>query len=168
MVGPGTGIAPFRAFLQEREFLKSSEKSWLFFETLTKELIFLQARIDGFPKQRNSSKLSTAWSRDQKNKIYVQDVMAQEGKEIWSWLNEGAYFYVCGDAKYMAKDVDSCLHEIIGEHGKMNSESYIKEMKKKTLSKRCLLTFPRRSLEKILIRPKTWLEGFLLASKIKD
>ena len=83
-----------------------------------------------FKKKEILTKLSTAWSRDQENKIYVQDVMAQEGKEIWNWLNEGAHFYVCGDAKYMAKDVDSCLHKIIDEHGKINSESYIKEMKK--------------------------------------
>ena len=83
-----------------------------------------------FKKKGILTKLSTAWSRDQENKIYVQDVMDQEGNEIWNWLNKGAYFYVCGDAKYMAKDVDNCLHKIIDKHGKVNSESYIKAMKK--------------------------------------
>ena len=114
------------------------------------------------------SKLSTAWSRDQKNKIYVQDVMAQEGKEIWSWLNEGAYFYVCGDAKYMAKD-DSCLHEIIGEHGKMNSESYIKEMKKENAIKEMSTNIPTKVAgENIDQDQKHGLKDSLLASKIKD
>ena len=131
MVGPGTGIAPFRAFLQEREFLKPFGKNWLFFGNPHEGTDFLyKQELMAFKNKGILSKLSTAWSRDQENKIYVQDVMAQEGKEIWNWLNEGAYFYVCGDAKYMAKDVDSCLHKIIDEHGKINSESYIKEMKK--------------------------------------
>ena len=131
MVGPGTGIAPFRAFLQEREFLKPFGKNWLFFGNPHEGTDFLyKQELMAFKNKGILSKISTAWSRDQENKIYVQDVMAQEGKEIWNWLNEGAYFYVCGDAKYMAKDVDSCLHKIIDEHGKINSESYIKEMKK--------------------------------------
>ena len=131
MVGPGTGIAPFRAFLQEREFVKSSGKNWLFFGNPHEGTDFLyEQELMTFKKKEILTKLSTAWSRDQENKIYVQDVMAQEGKEIWNWLNEGAYFYVCGDAKYMAKDVDNCLHKIINEHGKVDSESYIKAMKK--------------------------------------
>ena len=131
MVGPGTGIAPFRAFLQEREFVKSSGKNWLFFGNPHEGTDFLyEQELMTFKKKEILTKLSTAWSRDQENKIYVQDVMAQEGKEIWNWLNEGAYFYVCGDAKYMAKDVDNCLHKIINEHGEVDSGSYIKAMKK--------------------------------------
>ena len=131
MVGPGTGIAPFRAFLQERHFEKSLGKNWLFFGNPHEETDFLyEDELLKFKEKGILTNLSTAWSRDHSEKIYVQDLMAKQGEEIWKWLEGGAYFYVCGDAKYMAKDVDDTLHEIINNFGSTTGEEYIKAMKK--------------------------------------
>ena len=131
MVGPGTGIAPFRAFLQERHFEKSLGKNWLFFGNPHEETDFLyEDELLKFKEEGILTNLSTAWSRDHSEKIYVQDLMAKQGEEIWKWLEGGAYFYVCGDAKFMAKDVDDTLHEIINNFGSTTGEEYIKAMKK--------------------------------------
>lgn len=123
MVGPGTGIAPFRAFLEERGVTKAKGKNWLFFGDQHEATDFLYQ--DEFEKMQRSgllTKLSTAFSRDQEEKIYVQHRMLEEGAELYAWLEEGAYFFVCGDAKRMAGDVDKALHTLIAEHGKMSDK----------------------------------------------
>jgi sulfite reductase (NADPH) flavoprotein alpha-component len=118
MVGPGTGIAPFRAFLQHRQKHGHVGKNWLFFGDQHAQSDFLYG--DEFAAaQKNGSlhRLSTAFSRDQAEKIYVQHRMQEEGAELWRWLENGAYFYVCGDAKRMAKDVHAALLGIVAKHG---------------------------------------------------
>lgn len=133
MVGPGTGIAPFRAFLEERCALGSPGKNWLFFgdqhrahDFLYEEQI-LEWQRDGF-----LTRLDLAFSRDQAEKLYVQHRMAEAGAELWDWLESGAHFYVCGDAKRMAKDVDGALHEVIRQHGGRSAEQaadYVQALK---------------------------------------
>ena len=118
MVGPGTGIAPFRAFLQHRAKHDHSGRNWLFFGDQHAKTDFLYS--DEFAAAQKSGhlhKLSTAFSRDQADKIYVQHRMEEEGAELWRWLEKGAYFYVCGDAKRMAKDVHASLLKIVSQHG---------------------------------------------------
>ena len=118
MVGPGTGIAPFRAFLQHRKHHAHPGKNWLLFGDQRASSDFLYG--DEFSEAQKSGhlhKLSTAFSRDQAEKIYVQHRMLQEGAELWRWLDRGAYFYVCGDAKRMAKDVHATLLQIVATHG---------------------------------------------------
>jgi sulfite reductase (NADPH) flavoprotein alpha-component len=118
MVGPGTGIAPFRAFLQHRAKHGHSGRNWLFFGDQHAKTDFLYS--DEFAASQKSGhlhKLSTAFSRDQADKIYVQHRMEEEGAELWRWLEKGAYFYVCGDAKRMAKDVHASLLKIVSQHG---------------------------------------------------
>lgn len=134
MVGPGTGIAPFRAFLEEREVTKAPGKNWLFFGDQKRTTDFLyHDQIIGWVQTGHLTRLDTAFSRDQEEKIYVQTRMMQAASELWQWLEEGAYFYVCGDAKRMAKDVDQALHEIIQTAGGKTAEeaaAYVNEMKK--------------------------------------
>jgi sulfite reductase (NADPH) flavoprotein alpha-component len=134
MVGPGTGIAPFRSFLQDRAARATKGKNWLFFGDQHRESDFLyEDELTEYLQQGVLTELSTAWSRDQEYKIYVQDRMRERGADLWQWLQSGAYFYVCGDAKRMAKDVDAALHEIIATHGKMTPEAaaeYVKQLKK--------------------------------------
>lgn len=134
MVGPGTGIAPFRAFLEEREVTKAPGKNWLFFGDQKRTTDFLyHDQIIGWVQSGHLTRLDTAFSRDQEEKIYVQTRMMQAASELWQWLEEGAYFYVCGDAKRMAKDVDQALHEIIQTAGGKTAEeavAYVAEMKK--------------------------------------
>lgn len=134
MVGPGTGIAPFIAFLQERAAMKTPGPNWLFFGDQRRESDFLYEReLASFQQQGVLSRLDTAFSRDQAEKIYVQNRMLDNGAELWNWLNAGAHFYVCGDAKRMAKDVDNALFEIVKTHGTMTEQSakeYLAEMKK--------------------------------------
>jgi sulfite reductase (NADPH) flavoprotein alpha-component len=114
MVGPGTGIAPFRAFLEERQATAARGRNWLFFGDQKRSTDFLyRDELETMFKGGVLTKLDLAFSRDQAEKIYVQHRMAEHAKELWSWLEEGAHFYVCGDAKRMAKDVDQALHELI-------------------------------------------------------
>jgi len=123
MVGPGTGIAPFRAFLEQREIDRSKGKNWLFFGDQHESTDFLYG--DEFHAWQASgllTRLDTAFSRDQKEKIYVQDRMREHAADLWQWLQDGAYFYVCGDAKRMAKDVHQTLIDIAVEHGGMALE----------------------------------------------
>ncbi len=132
MVGPGTGIAPFRAFLQERAATNATGKNWLFFgdQREASDFLFRHELIE-YSNCGLLTRLDTAFSRDQSEKIYVQHRMTQNGMEMWQWLQSGAHFYVCGDARRMAKDVDSALQEIVAEHGKMNAEdakSYVAQM----------------------------------------
>lgn len=134
MVGPGTGIAPFRAFLEEREATAAPGKNWLFFGDQKRDTDFLyHDQITEWLKKGTLTRLDTAFSRDQQEKIYVQTRMLEAASELWHWLEQGAYFYVCGDAKRMAKDVDTALHEIIQTvGGKTAAEAvaYIAQMKK--------------------------------------
>ena len=118
MVGPGTGIAPFRAFLQHRAKHGHSGRNWLFFGDQHAKTDFLYSEeFAAAQKSGHLHKLSTAFSRDQADKIYVQHRMEEEGGELWRWLEKGAYFYVCGDAKRMAKDVHASLLKIVSQHG---------------------------------------------------
>ncbi len=134
MVGPGTGIAPFRAFLEERRELGHRGKNWLFFGDQKRETDFLfQNEIEDFLAQGHLKRLDLAFSRDQAEKIYVQHKMLENGAELWRWLEDGGHFYVCGDASRMAKDVDSALHRIVEQHGQMSDDAardYIGAMSK--------------------------------------
>lgn len=118
MVGPGTGIAPFRAFMQEREAQDAEGKNWLFFgnPNFTQDFLY-QTEWQAYKKSGLLSKISLAFSRDQEQKIYVQHRLLENGAEVYQWLEEGAHFYVCGDANHMAKDVENALLEIIQQHG---------------------------------------------------
>jgi len=119
MVGPGTGIAPFRAFLWHRHAGKATGKAWLFFGHQHEATDFYyRDELTAFQQGGAAlTRLSTAWSRDGTQKVYVQDRMRESGAELWSWLEAGAHFYVCGDAKRMAKDVESALTDIAASHG---------------------------------------------------
>lgn len=118
MCGPGTGIAPFRAFLEERRERGAAGRNWLFFGDQHEATDFLyRPQIEGFVADGTLDRLSLAWSRDGKRKVYVQDRMREAGAELFEWLEAGAYFYVCGDASRMAGDVDAALRQIIAEHG---------------------------------------------------
>lgn len=134
MVGPGTGIAPFRAFLEERKATAAKGKNWLFFGNPHSATDYLYGdELDGFVKDGTLGRLDLAWSRDQKEKVYVQNLMLENGAEMWKWFQEGAAFYVCGDASRMAKDVDAALLSIAKEHGKLSDEeavAYIAQLKK--------------------------------------
>jgi sulfite reductase (NADPH) flavoprotein alpha-component len=134
MVGPGTGIAPFRAFLQDRAATGSSGRNWLFFGHQRMATDFFYANeLNAMKKAGQLERLTLAWSRDGNEKIYVQDRMRETGAELWKWIEQGAHFYICGDAKRMAKDVDRALVDIAIEHGKMASDaaiSFISDLKK--------------------------------------
>jgi sulfite reductase (NADPH) flavoprotein alpha-component len=126
MVGPGTGIAPFRAFLQERAATKAPGRNWLFFghQRMASDF-FYQEELNAMKTRGQLERLTLAWSRDGKDKIYVQDRMRETGAELWAWFQQGAHFYICGDAKRMAKDVERALVDIAIEHGKLNSEAAV-------------------------------------------
>ncbi|TRW91350.1 assimilatory sulfite reductase (NADPH) flavoprotein subunit [Candidatus Methylobacter oryzae] len=132
MVGPGTGIAPFRAFVEEREAVGAPGKNWLFFGEQHFETDFLyQAEWLRYLKNGVLARMNVAFSRDQERKIYVQHLMGEHGKELYAWLQDGAYFYVCGDAKQMAHDVHSALVKIVAaEIGADNAEGYVAELQK--------------------------------------
>jgi len=134
MVGPGTGVAPFRAFVQDRFAAKASGRNWLFFGDQKKATDFLyEDEWSEWLEKKQLHRLDLAWSRDQITKIYVQDRMRENAAELWEWIKNGAYFYVCGDAKRMAKDVDQALLMIVADKGGMTLEQatdYIKQMKK--------------------------------------
>ncbi|WP_198019001.1 sulfite reductase subunit alpha [Azorhizobium doebereinerae] len=118
MVGPGTGIAPFRAFLQERRARSETGPSWLFFgHRRAAEDYFYEDELRAFRAQGTLTRLSLAWSRDGARKTYVQDLMRENGEELWEWLFDGAHLYVCGDAQRMAADVEQAIIDIIVEQG---------------------------------------------------
>lgn len=134
MVGPGTGIAPFRAFMQEREAQDASGKNWLFFGNphFTQDFLY-QVEWQRYVKSGLLSKISLAFSRDQANKIYVQDRLREAGQELYQWLEAGAHFYVCGDANQMAKDVQEALLDVISDHGhksREEAEEYLSELRR--------------------------------------
>lgn len=120
MIGPGTGIAPFRAFLEERAARGARGRSWLFFGDQRRATDYLyENEIEGFRARGVLTRLDLAFSRDQLRKIYVQDRMRENAAELWAWLGEGAHVYVCGDAKRMARDVHRALIDIAAEQGRM-------------------------------------------------
>ncbi len=122
MIGPGTGIAPFRAFLHHRRKHGFTGRTWLFFGERHAQCDFLyRPEFESFVAGHELSRIDTAFSRDQTQKIYVQHRMLEAGKEIWSWLQDGAVIYVCGDATHMAKDVDAALQAIIAKHGRRSA-----------------------------------------------
>ncbi len=123
MIGPGTGVAPFRGFLHERRAQADTGRNWLFFgEQHAETDFYYRDELEGMQKSGLLSRLDVAFSRDQAGKIYVQDRMREHGAQLWAWLEEGAHFYVCGDASRMAKDVDAALREVIAKHGGMSDD----------------------------------------------
>ena len=134
MVGPGTGIAPFRAFMQERDAQDAEGKNWLFFGNphFTQDFLY-QVEWQGYVKDGLLDKITLAFSRDQEEKVYVQHRLLENGKEVYEWLEQGAHFYVCGDAMHMAKDVENALITIVQEHGgksEADAKAYIVELRK--------------------------------------
>jgi sulfite reductase (NADPH) flavoprotein alpha-component len=137
MIGPGTGIAPFRAFLEERRAVGATGRNWLFFGDQQKQCDFLyQEQLEGMLAEGSLSRLDTAFSRDQAEKIYVQTRMIEHGGELWKWLDEGAHLYVCGDAKRMARDVDAALHQVIEQVGGRTREQAVEYVQKLKSDKR--------------------------------
>jgi len=138
MIGPGTGVAPFRGFMQERASKKIKGRSWLFFgERYEKHHFFYKEFWMRLVEERKL-RLDLAFSRDQEHKIYVQHRMEEKGEEIYRWIQEGAVIYVCGDAKRMAKEVDRALHRIIEKHGQKDAEATKAYIKKLRASRRYL------------------------------
>lgn len=134
MVGPGTGIAPFRAFLQERQARGAAGKNWLFFGDQHRQSDFIyESELGEMSRDGVLTRLDLAFSRDQAEKIYVQTRMRQNGKALYQWLEEGGYFYVCGDATRMAKDVDDVLHQIVADEAGISAEAaadYVNRLKR--------------------------------------
>lgn len=134
MVGPGTGIAPFRSFVEERDALGSKGKNWLFFgDQRFLYDFYYQTEWQDYLKSGLLTKMDVAFSRDTDKKVYVQHRMKEQGKELFAWIEEGAYFYVCGDASRMAKDVHQALIEVVQKHGGMDAaaaDAYVKKLQK--------------------------------------
>jgi len=134
MVGPGTGIAPFRAFVQDRIAAGATGRNWVVYGDQSRATDFIYGdEWLNYVAQGQVARLDLAWSRDQAHKVYVQDKLRENAAELWVWLQGGAGFYVCGDAKRMAKDVDLALHEIVAQQGGMDTAAaadYVKQLKK--------------------------------------
>ena len=132
MIGPGTGIAPFRAFLQEREARQARGQNWLFFGDQKSSTDFLyETELQNYKESGLLTRLDLAFSRDQAEKIYVQNRMIEQASELFAWLERGAWVTVCGDARRMAKDVDQALHQVIESAGGKSPEQaaeYVKQM----------------------------------------
>jgi sulfite reductase (NADPH) flavoprotein alpha-component len=135
MIGPGTGVAPFRAFLHERMATKAPGRNWLFFGHQRRDCdFFYEDEFAGMRAAGVLTRLSLAWSRDDQQKFYVQDRMREVGRDLWSWLADGAYIYVCGDAKHMAKDVERALVDIVAQFGVRSTDeaiTFVADLKKK-------------------------------------
>jgi sulfite reductase (NADPH) flavoprotein alpha-component len=124
MVGPGTGVAPFRAFLQERRASGASGRNWLFFgEQRSQTDFYYRDELEAMQQDGTLGRLDLAFSRDQREKVYVQDRMRAQGADLWRWLQDGAHFYVCGDGNRMAKDVDAALKQIAQSHGALSPDA---------------------------------------------
>jgi sulfite reductase (NADPH) flavoprotein alpha-component len=137
MVGPGTGIAPFRSFLQERQATGAKGKAWLFFGEINRSTCFFyESEFEAYLADGTLTRLDTAFSRDQALKLYVQHKMLENGKELFAWLEQGAIFYVCGDAARMAVDVDNALREIVAKEGGKSPEEVNAYMDNLKASKR--------------------------------
>jgi sulfite reductase (NADPH) flavoprotein alpha-component len=134
MIGPGTGVAPFRAFLQERWAIRASGKNWLFFGHQRSEYdFFYEDELKAMKGAGVLTRLSLAWSRDTDQKFYVQDRMREVGRDLWAWIADGAHIYICGDAKRMAKDVERALVDIVAQHGARSvneAAAFVNELKK--------------------------------------
>ncbi len=134
MIGPGTGVAPFRAFLQERAATDAPGANWLFFGHQRSDFdFFYKEEFDAMRKSGHLHRLTLAWSRDGDQKIYVQDRMRESGRDLWEWISQGAYIYVCGDALRMAKDVEKALIDVVAQHGKRTPEDaarFVADLKK--------------------------------------
>ncbi|WP_348981283.1 sulfite reductase subunit alpha [Bacillus sp. DNRA2] len=134
MVGPGTGIAPFRSFIEERAVTKATGRTWLFFGDQHAASDFLyEEELTQYLQDGVITKLDTAWSRDTDKKVYVQNKILENSKELFNWLDNGGYFYICGDKDRMAKDVHNTLIEVIAKEGSMSqedAESYLNDLKK--------------------------------------
>lgn len=133
MIGPGTGVAPFRAFMQERESRDATGDNWMFFgdQTFTQDFLY-QVEWQNYLKSGLLTRMDVAFSRDQAEKIYVQDRLKEQAAEVFAWLERGAHLYICGDANRMAKDVHQTLVEIIQDHGKLSAEQaedYLKSLR---------------------------------------
>ncbi|WDE04599.1 assimilatory sulfite reductase (NADPH) flavoprotein subunit [Thalassomonas viridans] len=137
MIGPGTGVAPFRAFMQEREARDAGGDNWMFFgdQTFTQDFLY-QVEWQNYLKSGLLTKMNVAFSRDQAEKIYVQDRLKEQAKEVFAWLERGAHLYVCGDANRMAKDVHNTLLEIIAQQGGLSAEQAEDYLKTLRVSKR--------------------------------
>jgi sulfite reductase (NADPH) flavoprotein alpha-component len=135
MIGPGTGIAPFRAFLHDRQATRASGRNWLFFGHQKSDYDFFYAdELNAMKQTGLLTRLSLSWSRDGAEKFYVQDRMREVGRDLWSWLADGAHIYVCGDAKRMAKDVERALVDIVAQFGARSTDeaiSFVADLKKK-------------------------------------
>ncbi|MGR3973755.1 MAG: sulfite reductase [Candidatus Rhabdochlamydia sp.] len=132
MVGPGTGVAPFLAFVQERMFHEAPGGNWLFFGERNKKTDFLYEEYLSSLAEQNRLLIDLAFSRDQEEKIYVQHRLLEKGEEVWQWLEQGAYFYICGSGNPMAKDVEAAMLEIFTTHGRLSSEeakTYLKHLR---------------------------------------
>ena len=134
MIGPGTGVAPFRAFMQEREATEATGKNWMFFgdQTFTQDFLY-QVEWQNYLKSGLLTKLDVAFSRDQAEKVYVQHRLLEQGEEVFNWLTQGAHLYICGDANRMAKDVHNALVEIVSQYGELSTEQaeqYLKDLRK--------------------------------------
>ena len=134
MVGPGTGVAPVRAFLEERRAIGATGRNWLLFGDQRRATDYLYAsELEAMLADGHLSRLDLAFSRDQAEKVYVQTRMIERARELWDWLEEGAHFYVCGDAKRMAIDVDRALQRVVAEQGGLSAEAakaYVASMTK--------------------------------------
>ena len=134
MIGPGTGLAPFRAFLQERQATGAPGPNWLYFGHQRSDYdFFYEDELKEMRKSGLLTRLTLAWSRDDKEKVYVQHRMRDDGRDLWEWITRGAHIYVCGDALRMAKDVERALIDVVAEHGKRSPEDaarYVAELKK--------------------------------------
>ena len=134
MCGPGTGIAPFRAFLRERAAMKAPGRNWLFYGHQRQASdFFYRDELTALKDEKILNRLSLAWSRDGTQKTYVQDRMRESGADLWKWLEGGAHFYVCGDAKRMAKDVERAIIDVAAQHGGKSADdavAYLANLKK--------------------------------------
>ncbi|EWC60076.1 Assimilatory nitrate reductase large subunit [Actinokineospora spheciospongiae] len=137
MVGPGTGVAPFKAFLDHRQARGDKAPNWLFFgEQRQSTDFYYQEELTHHHTTGTLTRLDTAFSRDQRNKVYVQDRMREQAPTLWTWLEQGAHLYICGDATRMAKDVDKALHEVIAHQGHLTPEETTAYVKRLTTEKR--------------------------------
>jgi sulfite reductase (NADPH) flavoprotein alpha-component len=134
MVGPGTGVAPFRAFLHERQAQGATGGAWLFFGHQRRATdFFYEDEMEALLKEGVLSTLSLAWSRDSDKKVYVQDKLRENGKTVWDWIARGAHFYVCGDASRMAGDVEKAVIDIVAEHSRRDADAarlFVQDMKR--------------------------------------
>jgi sulfite reductase (NADPH) flavoprotein alpha-component len=134
MIGPGTGIAPFRAFLQDRMATAAPGRNWLFFgHQRSRTDFFYEEELTQMKAKGVLTRLTLAWSRDDEHKVYVQDRMRDVGRDLWAWLAEGAYIYVCGDAKRMAKDVEAAMVDVVAQHGARSRDqaiAFVADLKK--------------------------------------